>query len=424
VREQEQLLLVPASIVADIAGGDASWGYLNMRFDLGERLLVATGYWMKDSYSLPAAGSWLDDHYCRADVIGRSGLWYRVEPELHEWHQWLSRMGHDAVLDLSKFQEHVLSGWTVPGRSEWAVLTVFDGEGGPDLATWWVSAQGARTAACVQVDDRPPLSYVTEHWPVAELAGTKVTVVGLGSIGSAVADALAFYGVGELALIDYDRLLPHNIVRHQLTGRDIGRHKVNAVAEQLRRRWPGMTADPYPLDVSEHADVMRPLFADSDLVVCAADGVTARRVTNHLARRAGTPLVLACVLENGALGEVIRVRAGRGCLLCHRADLVKKGTLDPEPGLDRGYGEGTRHLPMTAIGGDLRLVADVAAKAAVATLLERKGHFAQRLPDDVFTVGLRPVPGLGEPFDLERSCATRWSSLPPPRPDCPTCGRQ
>lgn len=422
MRPQEHLLLVPASIVADISGGDAGWGHLNMRFDQGERLLVVAGYWMKDSYGLPAVGDWVDGHYCQADVIGQSGLWYRVNPELHLWHQWLSRMGGDAVLDLSKFQELVLGGWTVPGRSEWPVLTVSDGDDGPDVAAWWVSTQGARAADCAQVDDRPPLSYVAEHWPVAELAETKVTVVGLGSIGSAVADSLAFYGVGELALVDYDRLLPHNIVRHQLTRRDIGRHKVNAVAEQLRRRWPDLTVDRYPLDVSDDADVMRPLFARSDVVVCAADGVTARRVTNHLARRSGTPLVLACVLENGAVGEVIRVRPGRGCLLCHRADLVNRGTLDPEPAMDRGYGEGTRHLPMTAIGGDLRLVADVAAKAAVGTLLERKGHFAQRLPDDVFTIGLRPVPGLGEPFDLERSCATRWSSLPTARPECPTCG--
>lgn len=424
MRLQEQLLLVPASIVADIAGGDVNWGYLNMRFDLGERLLVVAGYWMKDLYGLPAVGDWVDDHYCRADVIGQSGLWYRVDPELHQWHQWLSRMGGGAVLDLSKFQELVLGRWTVPGRSEWPVLTVFLGDDGPDVAAWWVSAHGARPADCAQVDDRPPLSYVAEHWPVGELAKMKVTVVGVGSIGSAVADSLAFYGVGELALVDYDRLLPHNVVRHQLTRRDIGRHKVNAVAEHLRRRWPVLTVDRYPLDVSEDADVMRPLFARSDLVVCAADGVTARRVTNHLARRAGTPLVLVCVLENGALGEVIRTRPGRGCLLCHRADLVARGTLDPEPALDRGYGEGTRHLPMTAIGGDLRLVAHVAAKSAVGTLLERKGHFAQRLPDDVFTIGLRPVPGLGEPFDLERSCATRWSSLPTPRPECPTCGSE
>ncbi len=424
MRANEHILLVPAHLVVDMARGDASWGYLNMRYDKSEQLSVVAGYWKKEAIGLPATGNWLDDHYCRADIAGRSGLWYRVQPELHQLHQWLGRLGEDTVLDLTQFQNYVHNGWTVPGQSEWPVLTVLDGDEGPEVVAWWISANGARTADCVQVDDRPPLSFVAEHWPVAVMGRAKVTLVGLGSIGSAVADALAFYGVGHLALVDYDRHLPHNVVRHQLTNKDLGRYKVSAVAAQLGKRWPEMTVDQYPLDVSEDADVMRPLFAGSDLIVCSADGVTARRVANHLSRRTGTPLVLACVLENGAVGEVIRLRAGRGCLLCHRADLIDKGTIDPEPGLDRGYGEGTRHLPMTAIGGDLRLVADVAAKAAVATLLERKGHFAQRLPNDVFTVGLRPVPGLGEPFDLQCSCATRWSSLPPPRPVCPTCGNQ
>ncbi len=421
---REDLLLVPSGLVGDITSSDASWGYLNLRYDMSERLYVVTAHWLKSEYGRTSTDEWLDAHYCRADTAGKSGLWYRVEPELNLRHRWMIQSANHAVLKLEAFRQHVLNGWTVPGRAEWPVLTVSTEGDGPGLAGWWISAKGVRAAQCVMVDDRPSLSYVAAHWPVATLSKTKVTLVGLGSIGSVVAEGLAFYGVGSLALVDYDRLLPHNVPRHQLSGRDIGRHKVNAMAEQLRRRWPEMKVDRYPLDVSEDADVMRPLFARSDLVICTADGVTARRVANHLSRRAGKTLVLACVLENGALGEVMRLRSGRGCLLCQRADLLAKGSLDPEPRLDRGYGDGTRHLPMTAIGGDLRLVADVAAKVAVSTLLERNGHFQQRLPDDVFTVGLQPVPGLGEPFDLERSGETRWSSLPPKRPECPTCGSQ
>jgi hypothetical protein len=421
----EYMVLVPAGLVAGIASSDASWGYLNMRFETSEKLAIVTGFWRKEEYGQTATDGWLGSHYSRDVVVGKRGLWFDAQPELNSRHRWMTQRGNDYLLNLDVFRELVRDGWKIPGQSEWPVLTLCSEGDGPGVAGWWVSANGARPAQLAQVDDRSSWSFLTEEqWPVATCSEAKVTVVGLGSIGSAVAEALAFYGIGNLALVDPDRLLQHNVVRHQLSVRDIGRHKVNATAEHLRSRWPELKVDRYPLDVSEDADVMRPLFARSDLIICTADGVTARRVTNHLARRARKPLVLACVLESGALGEVMRLRAGRGCLLCQRADLVARRSLDPEPRLDRGYGLGTRHLPMTAIGGDLRLVADFAAKAAVATLLERKGDFSQALPDDVFTVGLRPVPDLEEPFDLTRSCETRWSSLPPKRPDCPTCGSQ
>jgi hypothetical protein len=38
---------------------------------------------------------------------------------------------------------------------------------------------------------------------------------------------------------------------------------------------------------------------------------------------AGVPLVLACVLEDGAFGEIIRIRANTGCLLRDRTCLQR-----------------------------------------------------------------------------------------------------
>ncbi len=58
-----------------------------------------------------------------------------------------------------------------------------------------------------------------------------------------------------------------------------------------------------------------------------------------------------------------------GGLLCHRQYLADIGGFDPE--LDVPYGEGNGQRPMTAVAGDLQLVGQLAAKAAVATLLER-----------------------------------------------------
>ena len=84
-------------------------------------------------------------------------------------------------------------------------------------------------------------------------------------------------------------------------------------------------------DVSADADMMRPLFDVSDVVICAADGVGPRRVVSHLARRTTVPAVLACVLEEGEIGEIIRLMPWptSGCLLCHRQHLVDAAGFDP-----------------------------------------------------------------------------------------------
>jgi molybdopterin/thiamine biosynthesis adenylyltransferase len=302
------------------------------------------------------------------------------------------------------------------------VLTWSPVENGNALwSIWWVSKEAATPGSLEVVTDAPPVTDLSDAWPVEYLATASVVIVGVGSIGSVIAETLASYAVGELALVDPDRLLRHNLVRHRLGRRDLGRFKVNAMADLLQDRYPHIQAERYPVDVIYEADLMRPLFAHADVIVGATDGVASRRVINHLARRAQVPAVLACVLEDGALGEVVRVRPGTGCLLCYRAKLEADGSLDPEPRLDQDYSLGSPHLPMTAVTGDLATVGTLAGKIAVSTLLERQGRWAQRLPGDVAVIGLQPVPDLPPPFNLERAGDVRWDDIGPSVPDCPTC---
>jgi hypothetical protein len=89
--------------------------------------------------------------------------------------------------------------------------------------------------------------------------------------------------------------------------------------------------------------------------------------------------------------------------------------------LDADYGTGTTHRPMTAVGSDLHLVGQLAAKVSVATLLERCGHPDQTLAGEHGVIGLRPQVGLAPPFDVDGSATIRWLPAKPPRPDCPTC---
>ncbi|MFC7660281.1 HesA/MoeB/ThiF family protein [Pseudonocardia benzenivorans] len=227
----------------------------------------------------------------------------------------------------------------------------------------------------------------------------RLLLVGAGSIGSAVADALALYGIGHLVLVDPDRLRWHNLVRHRARPSDVGKYKVVALRDDLAVTRPATEVKPLTWNVVTDADRVRALLNDIDVVVCCADGVAPRRVVSHLARRARKPAVLSCVLEDGAVGEVMRLQpwTDHGCLNCRREALQECGGIDPEPALDARYGTGSTHRPMTAVGGDLHLVGQLTASIAVSTVLARAGSSGHRLPGEHLAVGLRTTGELAAP---------------------------
>jgi hypothetical protein len=414
-------VLVPAALGPRVTASGSGWGWLDVRKSKGDELLLVDGFRVRNEYRLPQQELLERGHFLRgADSTSRVGPWYLTSPEAHHLH--FAAVTRGLGVEVEALRATVQQGWVSPPADDpMLVICHTPDESDPRWSVWWVSGEGAIPGRFALVHDDDPIRHLADVWPVDELAQASVTVVGVGSIGGSIAESLATAGVGHLSLVDPDRILRHNLPRHRLSEESLGRFKARALAEVIPARYPSTRATPFVFDVAENADLMRPLFARSDLVVCASDGVLSRRVTNHLARRARIPLVLAAVLENGAVGEVVRVQPRTGCLWCMRRTLVEQGVFDPEPSLDRGYGALTAHLPMTAAPPDLRLVAELAAKAAVGTLLERRGYWTQKLPGDWALIGLQPVPGLGAPFDVTGAGDVRWLELPPTRSDCPTC---
>lgn len=74
------------------------------------------------------------------------------------------------------------------------------------------------------------------------LAGKRVAIVGIGGVGSWVAEALARTGVGQLILMDLDDVCQTNINRqiHALTS-TIGTNKTHAMAERIMQINPDCT---------------------------------------------------------------------------------------------------------------------------------------------------------------------------------------
>jgi molybdopterin/thiamine biosynthesis adenylyltransferase len=427
----EPAIVLPLDYAERIRDCDATYGSLDIKWSARERLALVDGYqegWRGNRvHRLSGLAA---EHHALADLpSGRSaGKWFEVGPELQVAGRQARRVS--GALPLDYFRDGVAAGWTKPPHLEHEIAITYTngdipGVDIPRWAGWLLSSEPAEAAWCWLdvVDERMPLlAPLALSWPLQHLFDVRVGVIGVGSIGSAVLESLAGYGIRDFTLVDPERLRSHNFARHRVDRTHVGRLKVNAMAERLRSRDPEIEVTPLPLDVLLDADQLRPVLRDLDFVLVCVDGIDARRAANHLIHRASKPAVFACVLEDGAFGEVIRFDPKRtGCLLCARRELERVGGIQPETSLDRGYGTGTRHLPMTAVTSDLGLVGDIAAKVGISTLLEQKGYLEQRLPGDHAVIGLRPKPGRSAPYDVDHAAVLRWYDVPAPSPTCPTC---
>lgn len=127
----------------------------------------------------------------------------------------------------------------------------------------------------------------------ATLKAAKVTVLGIGGLGSYTALALAAAGVGDLLLVDDDMVELHNLNRQVLyTDSDIGVPKAVAAAGRLKLANPHIAVTTLARRVSDVSDA-RACMAGRDLLICAADRPRIRiyEWLNQAAMTEGVPWV-------------------------------------------------------------------------------------------------------------------------------------
>lgn len=169
-----------------------------------------------------------------------------------------------------------------------AMRLIPNGRGG-----WTIEAH--RTAS---IDDESLMAR--SHPDRAVLAQRRVVVVGVGAVGSVIADLLHRSGVGELRLIDADKVLPGNVVRHLVGGQYVGEPKVHAVRRALLAARPTPTssvvAEQRRISSLEQAcDVLR----SADLVVDASADSTASPLIAAAARAGAGRALGVAVLADG-----------------------------------------------------------------------------------------------------------------------------
>jgi molybdopterin/thiamine biosynthesis adenylyltransferase len=141
---------------------------------------------------------------------------------------------------------------------------------------------------------------------VGRLATRRVLIVGIGRVGSAVAEELARSAVGNLVLVDHDVLTAKNVSGHVLGDPYLNQNKAEAMANYLRLSVPTARPEPILRRVTNRlsdAELDR-LIGSAGLVVAATDD---RRVQRRLNRRClanGVPALFPGLYEETEGGEV------------------------------------------------------------------------------------------------------------------------
>lgn len=142
---------------------------------------------------------------------------------------------------------------------------------------------------------REILRRTFDTWgPAAQntIARLHVGIVGLGSVGCLVAEAIARMGVGRVTLIDPDRIEEHNLDRLLYgTVRDIGRLKVDAAAEAMKRNATASNIDITALPLSVHQRSAYEHALDCDIIFSCVDRPVARDVLNFVSQAHMIPIV-------------------------------------------------------------------------------------------------------------------------------------
>lgn len=225
------------------------------------------------------------------------------------------------------------------------------------------------------------------------LRAARVLIVGAGGLGCPSSLYLAAAGVGQLSLIDGDRVELSNLHRQVLHGSgSVGRLKVESARERLLAIDPSLQIDA----IGERLDASRvqELVAAHELVIDGSDNFATRYLLNAECVAQGKPLIYAAVQRFEAQVSLFWTAAPGGKAPCYRC-------LFPEPPPPEA-------APNCAEAGVLGVVPGIVGLLQANECLKWLLGYGESLAGRLLC------------FDARSS---RWRELQLPRdPDCPGCG--
>ncbi len=168
------------------------------------------------------------------------------------------------------------------------------------------------------------------------LKRSKVLVIGTGGLGAPALQYLAAAGVGEIGIVDFDRVEDSNLQRQVLFGtEDIGRPKTEVAKEKLQNLNPYVTIHIHETQLtSENA---LEIFQGYDIVADGTDNFPTRYLVNDASVFAGIPNVYASIFRFEGQASVFNYTDENGVTGPNYRDLYPS---PPPPGLVPSCAEG------------------------------------------------------------------------------------
>jgi molybdopterin/thiamine biosynthesis adenylyltransferase len=214
-----------------------------------------------------------------------------------------------------------------------------------------------------------------------ELSSRSVLLVGGGAVGGHLSFELGRAGVGQITLVDPEKLRPENTYRHALGRGHWSDNKARALKARLESKLPYLKCEAVPYKIQKALDRGELDLRDYDLIVCATGDMTLELGLNdHRAGIGATLPLLHAWLEPYGIGGHVLVSGNdeAGCLEClftsssgdkrlhNRAAFAQKGQ---EFGR-RLAGCGSLHTPYGS--ADALRTAELATRMATEVLTGRE----------------------------------------------------
>ena len=221
-----------------------------------------------------------------------------------------------------------------------------------------------------------------------KMANKKVLIAGHGSGGSPISVGLVQSGLGNISMIDHDRMCVGNCARHVLGLDDVGRFKTLAMADYLLNKNPELNIETSEEKIClDNVEFVRGLVKEADLVICATGEQVSKRILNRLCLQEGKDLIIAGAYRRAYGGSVLHVTPGKSlCYQCQRQWFPEE-TQDEEISNSEqaeGLAYTDRPVPIEpGLASDIQPIANLVTKVSIQTLLKRTETTLWSLDDDL-----------------------------------------
>ena len=129
-----------------------------------------------------------------------------------------------------------------------------------------------------------------------KLKGTKVLVVGAGGLGCPAMLYLAAAGIGELGIIDFDKVEESNLHRQILySNKDVGNYKASSAASYISEKYPYTSVKYFNEQLS--TSNAKKLISEYDIVLDGTDNFSTRYLINDACVILNKPFVFASLYK-------------------------------------------------------------------------------------------------------------------------------